>query len=169
MKKVSIILCALLLALCCIFLIACDPDGSNFDKASQNKEFVSFRKKIVTILKDNDIFVNDLDKSVAKSGGGSEYAQATSLYADGGKSAIDKVAEIMMKDGYKSNEDYDFALKQIYTIALQMSICVGDGMLDYFVIKKRRIASNIYRKSKWCSTQKMITTLPLPSLRATGW
>lgn len=132
MKKVSIILCALLLALCCIFLIACDPDGSNFDKASQNKEFVSFRKKIVTILKDNDIFVNDLDKSVAKSGGGSEYAQATSLYADGGKSAIDKVAEIMMKDGYKSNEDYDFALKQIYTIALQMSICVGDGMLNYF-------------------------------------
>lgn len=132
MKKVSIILCALLLALCCIFLIACDPDGSNFDKASQNKEFVSFRKKIVTILKDNDIFVNDLDKSAAKSGGGSEYAQATSLYADGGKSAIDKVAEIMMKDGYKSNEDYDFALKQIYTIALQMSICVGDGMLNYF-------------------------------------
>lgn len=132
MKKVSIILCALLLALCCIFLIACDPDGSNFDKASQNKEFVSFRKKIVTILKDNDIFVNDLDKSAAKSGGGSEYAQATSLYADGGKSAIDKVAEIMMKDGCKSNEDYDFALKQIYTIALQMSICVGDGMLNYF-------------------------------------
>lgn len=61
MKKVFTLLLAIILIVCCVALLACDPNNDNVDKASQNAEFVSFRKKIVTILKDNGIFVNDLD------------------------------------------------------------------------------------------------------------
>lgn len=136
MKKVFTLLLAIILIVCCVALLACDPNNDNVDKASQNAEFVSFRKKIVTILKDNGIFVNDLDNKEAGIAAGSGMLSAADLlYSDG--DASDKIADIgaiMTKNEYleEDSEGYDFALKQVYEIALKMSLCIGDGMLNYF-------------------------------------
>ncbi|MCX4285863.1 MAG: hypothetical protein OSJ68_00970, partial [Clostridia bacterium] len=136
MKKVFTLLLAIILIVCCVALLACDPNNGNVDKASQNAEFVSFRKKIVTILKDNGIFVNDLDNKEAGIASASGMLSAADLlYSDG--DASDKIADIgaiMTKNEYleEDSEGYDFALKQVYEIALKMSLCIGDGMLNYF-------------------------------------
>lgn len=127
-RKLLIVALLLIIVLCGIVLIACNPDGT--DKASSNAEFVSFRKKIVTILKDNGIFVNDLDKSASKTDVYKNMVYAASSLNSNG---LNGIADILLKDEYKSDGDgYDFAVKQIYTVALQMSLCLGDGIINYF-------------------------------------
>ncbi len=57
------------------------------------------------------------------------------LYSDGDASdKISDIGAIMTKNEYleEDSEGYDFALKQVYEIALKMSLCIGDGMLNYF-------------------------------------
>ena len=132
-KKVFLLSVLLIITVIALVLSACDPNADTVDKASQNAQFVSFRKKVVRILKDNGIFVNDLDdKSVTASVKGSTpIAQADLLYA--GDDKIAQIGKVLARSEYSVNPDgYDFALKQVYSIALKMSLCVGDGMLNYF-------------------------------------
>lgn len=52
------IVCAVVCA--CLFgLAACGNGSDGTDKASKNAEFVEYRNKIVSILKDNSVYVND--------------------------------------------------------------------------------------------------------------
>lgn len=138
-KRKSLLLSVILLTVLLVLaaLIACDPTADKVDKASQNQEFVSFRKKVIKILKDNGIFVNDLDKTTATAvdNGGKTYATANSLYANSNEvnaDIIKDVASVMEKNEYLSNEDYNLALRQVYAMALKTSLCIGDGISNYF-------------------------------------
>ncbi|MCM1194801.1 MAG: hypothetical protein NC099_00290 [Corallococcus sp.] len=124
-RKTLFALLAVMLIVCCVALIAC----GNTDKAANNKEFVSFRKKIVAILKDNGIFVNDYDNA-SSSSRQAMLSVAEPLYAANGTVSV---SEIMERPEYAVNSsDYEFALKQAFGMSLRMSLCMGDGISNYF-------------------------------------
>lgn len=132
-KKIIFLSVLLILTVIALVLSACDPNADTVDKASQNAQFVSFRKKVVRILKDNGIFVNDLDGASVSASvqSGTPADRADLLYA--GDDKITQIGKVLARSEYSVNADgYDFALKQVYSIALKMSLCVGDGMLNYF-------------------------------------
>jgi len=129
-RKLLIVALLLIVAISSVLLAACDKSDTA-DKASNNKQFVSFRKKIVTILKDNDIFVNDLDNTASKTPSRANIVKtAAPLYSDGN---VADIYNILVKDEFAAEDgDYEFGLKQVYAIALQMSLCIGDGLINYF-------------------------------------
>ena len=114
-----------------VALVACNPnDTNNTDKSFQNQEFVGFRKKIVTILKDNGIFVNDID---AKQKAASSSSNAKLKFASAATLSDNAFDELLAKPEYLGNyDDYEFALRQVFGTSLRMSLCLGDGISNYF-------------------------------------
>lgn len=125
-RKILLSVFSIVLAVCCFALVAC----GDTDKASQNKDFVSFRKKIVTILKDNGVFVNDYDNLNVFAQKSSFVASASLLQAS---SVNRSIADIVIRQEYEvPSENYEFMLKQVFGMSLRMSLCLGDGISNYF-------------------------------------
>lgn len=128
-KKIVLILVALVMIFTSIIVFtACNP-GDDIDKSFQNQDFVSYRKKIVAILKDNGIFVNDIDakQNTASKNSNAKFQLASDIV---NTNAFD---EIIAKPDYLANkDDYEFALKQVFGISLRTSLCLGDGISNYF-------------------------------------
>ncbi|MGN0813536.1 MAG: hypothetical protein ACI4MQ_08530 [Candidatus Coproplasma sp.] len=138
-RKFLITLFAIVCGIVCMFgLVACG--GSNnppdeTDKASQNAEFVEYRKKIVTILKDNGIRVNDLDADKDAEGNNEKTTSASKLNAyiarTNGKEAI---KETVLADGNKQNdiESIISMREELFEQSFYISLYVGDALVDYF-------------------------------------
>lgn len=132
-KKLTLLFTAITaIVLCLVCLIACNNDNTP-DKANANADFVAYRKKVVAILKDNGIFVNDLDSPAAKN---SAKSSVNVAFAADGQAASDNIsdfASVMQKPEYLADSsNYDFALKQVFGMSLKMSLCLGDGISNYF-------------------------------------
>ncbi len=141
-KKFLITILSLVCVIVCVFgLAACDGgnnnNGNNTDKSFQNAEFVSYRKKIVTIMKDNSIFVNDLDANqnvkTRNQNTAVKTAAASTVAFNDKTPSVSGIADIMVKQEYLADsDDFDFTIKQTFGITLGMSLCIGDGISYYF-------------------------------------
>lgn len=133
-------LASMLIAVVCMLLIAtglvaCNPTGKkDKDSASNNLEFVEYRQKVVAILKDNGIFVNDFDGV-----SGTRNAQRSrrkEIKRENKQVFLDDetlLKNLLVKEEYKgSEEEFEFAVRQIYGTSLRMSLCVGDGITTYY-------------------------------------
>lgn len=137
-KKFLLTILSLVCVIACIFgLVACGGNENNdTDKSFQNTEFVSYRKKIVTIMKNSGIFVNDLDANQdVKTHNQKMTATAAAFavsFSDKARSA-NTITDIMVKPEYLADsEGFDFLMKQVFGITLGMSLCIGDGISNYF-------------------------------------
>ncbi len=130
-KKVIFITIILAVIIASVALLAaCNPTQTTEDKSFANAEFVGFRQKIVKVLKDNGIFVNDLDakhKNTAMPSGDNKFSLMSA------KAELSDFDKIMVKPEFvASSEDYDFAIKQVFGVSMKMSLCLGDGISNYF-------------------------------------
>lgn len=141
MKFLITILLLVCVIVCVFGLAACNGgnnnNGNNTDKSFQNAEFVSYRKKIVTIMKDNSIFVNDLDANqnvkTRNQNTAVKTAAASTVAFNDKTPSVSGIADIMVKQEYfADSDDFDFTIKQTFGITLGMSLCIGDGISNYF-------------------------------------
>lgn len=130
-KLCTIFISVILLFVFALTLVACNGD-KDVDKANNNKNFVAYRKKIVTVLKDNGIFVNDLD-SPSKSTRALSSANIAYAADEKAQNDISAFDEILAKPEYAVEKaDYEFSLRQAFGMSLKMSLCLGDGISNYF-------------------------------------
>lgn len=132
-KLVSMLIAIVCMILIATGLVACNPDDGK-DSAASNAEFVEYRQKVVAILKDNGIFVNDYDgvagaKNLQRSRRKEIKREYRQVFSD--NETLWK--NLLVKEEYKgSEEEFEFAVRQIYGVSLRMSLCVGDGITTYF-------------------------------------
>ncbi len=133
-RKFLIALLLLVSVLCLSFgLVACGRNNSDdTDKAKQNAEFVEYRKAVVSVLKDNGIFVNDYDNVTGVKKSKATNNKSVTL-ATSWKEDKNPIKNLLQKPEYWQNaEDYAFAQRQVYAISLRLSLCIGDGITTYF-------------------------------------
>lgn len=102
-------------------LAACGGKGN--DHASKNDEFVSYRKKVVSVLKDNEIFVNDLDAHQKSASAAVKQAARLGGNFQGS----------IMQDEYVSNDvNLQSVAEMVYALSLKTSLLIGDGIATYY-------------------------------------
>lgn len=128
-KKLLVTLFTITSALCiALGVAACG--GENPDSAAANKDFVEYRKKVVTILDDNGIHVNDYDGVLASA----EAQHTHSVVALGYKLNSGSISSLIENDKtkteYKSGIQY--SRLDLFTQTIFMSLYLGDGITTYF-------------------------------------
>lgn len=120
-------------AIACVFgIAACGGNDSNVptDKAKQNAEFVEYRKKVVSVLDDNDIFINDYD-NITK--GKTAKAQAAAGLASGWNEDKTPIKNLLVKPEYlQTGEEFGSIRHMVYARSLRLSLFIGDGIATYF-------------------------------------
>lgn len=135
-KGFFITLLSLVCVIACVFGLAACGGNKPTDKSFQNAEFVEYRKAVVSILKDNGIFVNDYD-NVADDKKSKAAYNAVPLASSRSNPVNSKsnvnIADLIVKQEYLQNpKDYELTKNQLYGINLRISLCIGDGMATYF-------------------------------------
>lgn len=129
------IVCAVVCA--CLFgLAACGNGSDGTDKASKNAEFVEYRNKIVSILKDNGVYVNDFSdgeqaEKEVKNGAapvGSKHG-AEVRQQDGNRN----IAEAVSSDGGRTDsiESIISMRDDLFEQSLFSSLYIGDALISY--------------------------------------
>lgn len=113
-------------------LTACSGNGGGgggtVDKASQNPDFVAYRKKVVTVLKDNDMFVNDFDNPSAEASAQHPTAQAAAYPEH--SSAIRDI--IINANPEEDVEAVKSDRNSIFEQTLSISLVIGDALSNYY-------------------------------------
>ncbi len=107
---------------------ACAKPGGSGDKSAQNADFVTYRKKVVSVLKDNGIFVNDFDVGEEKTAQGKTNA-VTASYPE--HSSV--IQQIIMSGN--PQEDYEGAKNDrdsIFEQTFYLSLVIGDAISNYY-------------------------------------
>ncbi|MCM1546662.1 MAG: hypothetical protein NC033_06490 [Clostridiales bacterium] len=104
--------------------------GGTVDKSSRNADFVAYRKKVVSVLKDNGIFVNDLDGASSRQA--SVPTAVTASYTEN-KSQIAQIIE-----DANATEDYQSAKDQrdsIFEQSFYISLVIGDALSNVYGVQ----------------------------------
>ncbi|MDE6614867.1 MAG: hypothetical protein K2K24_05095, partial [Clostridia bacterium] len=92
------------------------------------EQFNMFKKKIITVLKDNGINIADIEDNQAVE----PVNTVVSLAKYDSTNHVDKIKEIILEDSAirSDAQNVDDARQEMYDQALTMTLVVGDGMVN---------------------------------------
>ncbi len=129
-KKNLLALLSVILAAVCLFALAACNNNDNDDKSFNNIEFSEYREKVISVLKDNDIFVNDIGENgkTKRSAVSSDASAAPAAYPENADSIHDIIMSgnpISDYESVKSDRD------SIFEQSLYISLIIGDALSNY--------------------------------------
>lgn len=135
------LVCALL---CVLALVACN--GNKTDKSFQNAEFVQYRKKVTAVLKDNGVFVNDLDEQQSNSAATKSKTASplAATFPDNSNTIHDIILNAGSEENYagaKSDRD------DIFGQTFYISLILGDAISSYH--NENKLYGNVVYFEQW--------------------